>query len=198
MVCLWEFSVPRRPRKNIQRILARKSILSAQIKCKWHHLMLKSMSWSIYVLFSLSSGTCSIKSCPEETKSFFRNQTLKCFRLMIVRLKAILLIELVMLVRLYWCDSGVQWYPPHASLKWQMFFQIKFFSLECQIQANHGRPLQRRTGPTRRTIQKQWNWTSCVNAENRGCFWVDCSPFQHISGYGLLGTMFGNPFSHFK
>ena len=23
-------------------------------------------------------------------------------------------------------------------------------------------------------------------------------PFQHISGYGLLGTMFGNPFSHFK
>ena len=27
---------------------------------------------------------------------------------------------------------------------------------------------------------------------------VDCSPFQHISGYCLLGTMFGNPFFHFK
>ena len=71
VACLWEFSVPRRHRKKYTAHLARKSILSAQIKCQWHHLMLKSMSWSIYVLFSLSSGTCSINSCPEETKSFF-------------------------------------------------------------------------------------------------------------------------------
>ena len=30
------------------------------------------------------------------------------------------------------------------------------------------------------------------------CFPVDCSPFQHISGYCLLGTMFGNPFFSFQ
>lgn len=38
-------------RKKYTAHLARKSILSAQIKCKRHHLMLKSMSRSIYVLF---------------------------------------------------------------------------------------------------------------------------------------------------
>ena len=51
VACLWEFSVPRRHRKKYTAHLARKSILSAQIKCKRHHLMLKSMSRSIYVLF---------------------------------------------------------------------------------------------------------------------------------------------------
>lgn len=61
VACLWEFSVPRRHRKKYTAHLARKSILSAQIKCKRHHLMLKSMSRSIYVLFfSFSSGTCSV------------------------------------------------------------------------------------------------------------------------------------------
>ena len=51
VACLWEFFVPRRHRKKYTAHLARKSILSAQIKCKRHHLMLKSMSRSIYVLF---------------------------------------------------------------------------------------------------------------------------------------------------
>ena len=51
VACLWEFSVPRRHKKKYTAHLARKSILSAQIKCKRHHLMLKSMSRSIYVLF---------------------------------------------------------------------------------------------------------------------------------------------------
>ena len=81
-----EILCPEETQKKYTAHLARKSILSAQIKCQRHHLMLKSMSWSICVLFSLSSGTCSIKSCPEETKSVF-----DCFWLMIVRLKAILL-----------------------------------------------------------------------------------------------------------
>ena len=51
VACLWEFSVPRRHKKKYTAHLARKSILSAQIKCKRHHLMLKSMSRSIYMLF---------------------------------------------------------------------------------------------------------------------------------------------------
>ena len=70
VACQRKFSVPRRRRQNIQRIWPGKSVHSAQIKCKRHHLMLKSISRSIYVLFfSFSSGTCSIKLCPEEIKS---------------------------------------------------------------------------------------------------------------------------------
>ena len=69
VACQRIFSVPRRRRQNIQRIWPGKSVHSAQIKCKRHHLMLKSISRSIYVLFfSFSSGTCSIKLCLEEIK----------------------------------------------------------------------------------------------------------------------------------
>ena len=51
VACQRKFSVPRRRRQNIQRIWPGKSVHSAQIKCKRHHLMLKSISRSIYVLF---------------------------------------------------------------------------------------------------------------------------------------------------
>ena len=49
--------------------LATKSILSAQIRCKRHHQMLKVCLDHSMCFLSFSSDTCSIKFCPEEISS---------------------------------------------------------------------------------------------------------------------------------
>ena len=94
VACQRKFSVPRRRRQNIQRIWPGKSVHSAQIKCKKHHLMLKSISRSIYVLF-FHFHLVHVPSNYVPRRSKVRQiQTLIFFRFSIVRLKTILLIDL--------------------------------------------------------------------------------------------------------
>ena len=94
VACQRIFSVPRRRRQNIQRIWPGKSVHSAQIKCKKHHLMLKSISRSIYVLF-FHFHLVHVPSNYVPRRSKVRQiQTLIFFRFSIVRLKTILLIDL--------------------------------------------------------------------------------------------------------